>query len=278
VFPPRHSALDGVRVALLESRMAGELTGLVRRYGGVVQSVPAVREAPLDCADTVADFLNRSAVATPRVFVFLTGAGVTALLDETQRQGRLPEMISSLRAGTIVCRGPKPSCALKRYGVNPHFVAASPYTSDEVIESISGVGLNGADVSIVHYGERNETLALALRQRGALLDELCLYEWRLPDDIRPLQDLIRGLVQRELDAVVFTSQVQWRHLRQVASTLGLVDALVDALNNHVVVAAVGPICSAALAEAGVPPHVVPENPKMGPLVAALAQHFCRAGV
>jgi uroporphyrinogen-III synthase len=119
---------------------------------------------------------------------------------------------------------------------------------------------------------------LALRQRGALLDELCLYEWRLPDDIRPLQDLIRGLVQRELDAVVFTSQVQWRHLRQVASTLGLVDALVDALNNHVVVAAVGPICSAALAEAGVPPHVVPENPKMGPLVAALAQHFCRAGV
>jgi len=88
-----------------------------------------------------------------------------------------------------------------------------------------------------------------------------------------LQDIARGIVARDVDAIVFTSQVQWKHLTRVASDLGLAEAVVQALNTDVVVASVGPVCSAALAEAGVVPRVVPENPKMGPLVAALAQYF-----
>jgi uroporphyrinogen-III synthase len=85
--------------------------------------------------------------------------------------------------------------------------------------------------------------------------------------------LARDIVGREVDAIIFTSQVQWKHLRRVASDLSLVEALVQALNTDVIVASVGPICSAALTDAGVRPRVVPDNPKMGPLVAALAQHF-----
>ena len=130
-----------------------------------------------------------------------------------------------------------------------------------------------AEVTLVHYGERNESLSDELRQRSAALNELCLYEWRLPEDVGPLQDLTRDLVKLEVDAVVFTSQVQWKHLLRVATALGLGDDLVHALNSNVVVAAVGPICSAALDAAGVHPRVIPDNPKMGPLVAALAEYF-----
>jgi uroporphyrinogen-III synthase len=273
VFPPRHNALDGVRVALLESRMAGELAHLVRRYGGVVRSAPAVREVSLDCAAAVTDFLNRVDGPGNRVHVFLTGAGATALFDEAQKQGRLPALTVSLKSGTIVCRGPKPTAALKRYGISPHLVAASPYTSLEVLDAIAGIDVAGAEVSVVHYGERSEVLAGALRTRGAILHELYVYEWQLPHDIVPMQDLVHALGQREVDAIVFTSQVQWKHLRRVAAPLGLGDALIDALNRHTVVAAIGPICSEVLAADGVRPVVVPDNPKMGPLVTALAQHF-----
>lgn len=271
--PPRRDGLFGVRVALLEARMAGELAELVRRYGGVVRSAAAVREVPVDCAGAVAGFLKRIAEPIHRVHIFLTGAGATALLDEAERQGQLPAVIASLKRGTVMCRGPKPTAALKRYGISPNVVAVSPYTSHELLEAIAGIDLTGVEVSVVHYGERNEALTLALRQRGAILHELCVYEWRLPDDIAPLEALVRALVQRKADAVIFTSQVQWKHLRQVASTLGLCDDLIRALNSDVVVAAVGPICSAALENAGVRPVVVPDNPKMAPLVNALAQYF-----
>jgi uroporphyrinogen-III synthase len=260
-------------VALLEARMAGELADLVRRYGGVVRSAPAVREAALDCTEIVADFLNRLRVSAHRVHIFLTGAGATALLQEAERQGQLAFAVETLKLGTIVCRGPKPTAALKRYGLSPDVSTPSPYTSSELLEAMAGIDLEGIEATVIHYGERSDVLTGVLRQRGALLDELCVYEWLLPDDVGPLEELAHAIVRRELDAVIFTSQVQWKHLRQVASTLGLADAVIQALDKDIVVAAVGPICSAALTVAGVRPRVVPENPKMGPLVAALAQHF-----
>ena len=227
----------------------------------------------MDCADAVADFLTRLEAPARRVYVFLTGAGATALLQEAERQNRLPFALEALQNGTIVCRGPKPMAALQRYGLRPHVSTASPYTSNEMLDAMARIDLADADVTVVHYGERGEALAGALRLRGAALNELLLYEWRLPDDIGPLQDLARDVVTREVDAVIFTSQVQWKHLLHVASDLGLADAVVQALRADMVVAAVGPICSAALTEAGVRPQVVPDNPKMGPLVAALAEYF-----
>jgi uroporphyrinogen-III synthase len=253
--------------------MGSELAELVRRYGGVVRSAPAVREAPLDCADVVAEFLKRLQTPARRVHVFLTGAGVTALFEEAEHQERLPFIIESLKEGTIVCRGPKPTAALKRYGVNPHACAGSPYTRHELLDAMEGMDLYGAEVTVVHYGERSEALADALRLRGGSLNELCVYEWRLPDDIGPLQALARDIVTRDVDAVIFTSQVQWKHLLRVASDLGLAEKVIQGLNTDVVVASVGPICSTVLTDAGVRPRVVPDNSKMGPLVAALAQHW-----
>ncbi len=85
----------------------------------------------------------------------------------------------------------------------------------------------GSEVTVVHYGERNETLARELGLRGAELNELCVYEWRLPDDLGPLQDMARAVVRREVDAVIFTSQVQWKHLLSVASDLDLAGALIE---------------------------------------------------
>lgn len=256
--------------------MGSELAELVRRYGGVVRSVPAVREAPLDCAGVVAGFLGRLHAPARQIHVFLTGAGATTLLQEVERQGQLGFAVESLKRGTIACRGPKPAAALKKYGLNTNVSASSPFTSHDLLEAMACLDLSGADITVIHYGERSDTLADALRERGATLHELCVYEWRLPEDLGPLEELTRAIIRGDVDTLIFTSQVQWKHLCQVASAMGLETALVEALNTDVVVAAVGPICSAALTEAGVRPRVVPHNPKMGPLVAALAHHFSTA--
>ena len=260
-------------MALLEARMAGEMADLVRRYGGSVRSAAAVSEQPVDCADVVSDLLRRLDYQAKRIFVFLTGVGATLLFEEAERQGRLPLLLDALKHATVACRGPKPTAALKRFGVTPSMSAADPYTTSELLDAMRSVDLVDIDVTLVHYGERSDLLANALRARGASLQELCVYEWRLPDDIGPLQDLIRQIGAREVDAVIFTSQVQMKHMLRVASEMGFEPSLRDALKLDVVVASVGPVCSAALREAGIEPHVEPVSPKMGPLVAALAEHF-----
>jgi uroporphyrinogen-III synthase len=131
----------------------------------------------------------------------------------------------------------------------------------------------GKRIALVHYGERNETVADALRQRGASFHEICLYEWRLPDDTLPLEQLVNEIIEGKVDAIAVTSQIQIRHVFQIADKLGRIEALVDALGRKVVVAAVGPVCASALRAHGIVPHVQPSHPKMGPMLIALADYF-----
>jgi uroporphyrinogen-III synthase len=269
---PRHG-LAGVRVALLEARMGAEMRELLDRYGAATRVVAAVREAPIDSAAAVSALLDRLEGSPGQIVVFLTGVGATSLFTEADRQGRLDALLHSLRRATIICRGPKPTAVVKRYGLAVPLPVPQPYTSDELLAVLEPLQLEHAAVTLVHYGERNARLAEAIARRGATLHDICVYEWRLPDDLRPLETLVRDILAGQFDAVIFTSQIQGRHVLRVADAMQLRDPLVRALNEHVVVAAMGPVCKAALEELGVAPQVVPVVPKMGPLVSSLAAHF-----
>jgi uroporphyrinogen-III synthase len=250
--------------------MSGELSDLVLRFGGVPYSAQAVREVPrLEQVPALIDALSEKRFS---IVVFLTGAGVMALMREAERLGRLEETLTALRATTIACRGPKPSGALNRYNVPVQIKAIEPYTTRELLDGLSGVDLSAKGVALVHYGEPNHALANELGARDARLEEWCLYEWLLPEDIRPLAALVGQLIDRRVDAIAFTSQIQWRNLFQLAAEGGKADELVSVLNDHIIVAAIGPVCAAALRAQGITPDVLPAHPKMGPLIAALADY------
>ena len=109
--------LDGMRIATLEARMTGALASLISKRGGEPLSAPALREAPLDCAEDVRYLLDKLESEELDVVVFQTGVGARALFKEADRQGGLPFLLSALRGVTTVCRGPKPTAALKQVDV-----------------------------------------------------------------------------------------------------------------------------------------------------------------
>ena len=84
-----------------------------------------------------------------------------------------------------------------------------------------------------------------------------------------MQSLLTGGV----DALAVTCQVQFRHLFEVAERRQRAEELLRALNERVVVGAVGVTCNVVLQSFGVRPKVIPDHPKMGPLVAALMRHL-----
>jgi uroporphyrinogen-III synthase len=268
--------LHGARVGLLESRLSTELAELVRRMGGTPVPAPSVREVPHP--EETAAFVDQMASGRFAVVVFQTGAGATALFRDAGERGRLPAVVAALKAATIVCRGPKPTAVIRRHGLEPTLIPQKPFTTHEVIDALQPVDLAGRDVALVHYGERNVALAAALANRGARLAEACPYEWTLPEDVEPLRALVRERESR-VDAVVFTSQVQVRHLFAVARDMKLRDELERSLNGDLIVAVVGPVSADALKEEGVAADVQPADPKIGPLLNALADYIelTRAG-
>jgi uroporphyrinogen-III synthase len=204
--------------------------------------------------------------------IALTGAGISRLLAEAQGLDRLDAAVTALRRTVTVCRGPKPSGVLRQYGVDVTIRAAEPYTTETLLDALDGVELEGRAVAVLHYGERNETLADALRARGAGLTELCIYEWQLPEDVDALETLVGDLIEGRVQALAITSQIQCRHLFAIATVMGRDEALADALRSRVIVASIGPVCTAALAAFGVAPQVVPPQSKMGYLITALADY------
>jgi len=178
-----------------------------------------------------------------------------------------------MQRGGSICRGPKVVAALHREGLGATVKANSPYTTVDLVEALSALELTGHPVVLVHYGERNLPLVEALTAQGAVLLELLVYEWALPEDPGPLARAAEALIRGDLAAAAFTSQVQARHLMSVASRIGRRNQLVGALRSRVVVAAVGPTCARVLEELGIPPQVVPDPPKMGSMLEALVDRL-----
>lgn len=272
------------RVALLEARMRPELARLVEKHGGEPVCVPALEERPeADDAKTTR-IVTGLANGDYDVAVFMTGIAASLLFEGAERIGRRGELVAGLRRVTTVCRGPKPTAALRGFGVTPTLTARESltsresFTSAEVIDALGALKLVGSRVLLFHHGERADSLAETLIARQAIVDEQWLYRWHPPADSSRLEWLVQSLIEGQVDALAITCQVQFRHLFEVAERLGLSHELVRALNERIIVAAVGPTCQAILQVHGVEVDVVPDHPKMGPLIVALMRHLERTAV
>lgn len=259
----------GARVALLESRLADETATLVRRLGGDPISAPAVFEIEIDADDEIEAFVERLASAPDSIVVFLTGAAVTRVFAAAERLGRASALQHGLGQARLVARGPKPTGALARRGLMHVHPVAEPFTTADVIAALQDLPTDQQSATIVHYGERNEAIVNALQGRGLRVSELTVYEWRLPADVTPLSTAIDALIGGEIPVVAFTSQIQVRHMLEVAGSRRA--ALLHALDSRVLVGAVGPTCAAACTDAGMHDVITPHHPKLYPLLQSLAQ-------
>jgi len=258
--------------------MSYELARLVEKHGGAPLCVPAVGEEPISDPEAVSRVLDELAAQQHEVVIFMTGVAVALLFELAEQLGRRVELVAALRRVTTVCRGPKPSAALRGFGVPPTSSARAPFTVAEVVDTLSDLEIGGRSVLLFHYGERSATIAETLLARRAELHECWLYRWEMPDDVPALEHLVHRILAGEVDAVALTCQIQFRHLYRVAERLELERSLLGALNDQVVTAVIGPTCRAVLEAYGVQPRVMPEHPKMGPLVAALMRHLAQAGL
>jgi uroporphyrinogen-III synthase len=210
--------------------------------------------------------------ATPLdLAVFQTGVGTDRLLGAAEAAGLADAIAARLEAAVVLARGPKPLAVLLRRRVRVDRRTPEPHTTAEVVQLIED-DLSGRRVMLQHYGAPNVDLATLLRTRGADLVEISTYQWRLPLDIDPIRRFLVRLEAGELDLTVFTSASQVDNLFHVAELEGVDDRLAGWLGTRTEVAAVGPVCSAALRARDVPVRVEPVRPKMVPLVRALCDH------
>jgi uroporphyrinogen-III synthase len=269
-----HASFDGLRVLSVESRRAVEVAKLIRTYGGEPFVVPAMREVPLHSNRQALAFADDLLANKVDLVIFLTGVGVRALLDIVQTKHDREQFLSALRAVKVVARGPKPVAALRDLRVPVVATAAEPSTWREMMTALNaefGDSLQTMRVAVQEYGASNPELLAELSERCAEVTKVPVYQWALPEDLRPLREAVHSVANGSVDVVLFMTAVQVIHLFQVAEEMGLRDELSAGLRSRVVVS-IGPTTSEELAHYGITPDFEPSRPKMGFIVNEAAQY------
>jgi uroporphyrinogen-III synthase len=271
-------AFDGRRVLVLESRRAREMATLVTTYGGEPISAPSMREVPLESNTEALAFADGLDGGAFDLVILLTGVGTRALIAAVERvRGSRDGLIAALQRTKIVARGPKPVAALREVRVPVWLIAPEPNTWREILSALDDrrdeLPLKNLRVAVQEYGVSNPDLLAGLRDRGAIVTPVPVYQWALPEDLEPLRAACRTVAAGKVDVALFTTATQVVHLLKVAETMGLRGPVSDGLRKAVV-ASIGPTTSEELREQGVLPDMEASHPKMGFLVREAAE---RAG-
>lgn len=265
-------SLNNLTIAITEHRRERELKTLIEHYGATVVSCPLLEEVPVANRTKLQEFVRFIVDGQLDMIVFFTGVGVSFIVKEAQAMGVMTLFIDALKEAKLVARGPKPIKALRELKLKPDLVPKIP-TSEGLLELLDSSLLLGRSVGVQLYGSPNREFCSEIERRGANLQTVQVYNYGPVSDQVRVVEFIDGLVSGVADVVAFTSAPQVRSLFHSAKVNGLTDGLMASLNGQLKIAAVGEVTMRAINELGLDVAILPDNPRMGSLAKAIADHF-----
>jgi uroporphyrinogen-III synthase len=263
---------NGLTVLTLESRRGQEMSRLIETYGGKPMHAPAMREVPLSSNTEALKFADALFEGKFDAVVFLTGVGARALSKVVEGVHPTEKFFEALRKISVVARGPKPVAVLREWKVPVTLAAPEPNTWHEVLQAIDDnkLDLRGKQVAVQEYGVSNPELLEGLRERGAHVTPVPVYQWELPEDTGPLRAAVEEVIARRVDVALFTTSVQIHHLFQIAEQDGKKGELKAGMES-LVKASIGPTTSETLQTYELLVDLEASHPKMGYLVKEAAE-------
>ena len=185
------STLPGVLVTRPEHQ-GSELAGAIRRAGGKAFELPVLHIEFRDPEEIARDAAR---IGQSEIIVFVSRNAVSGGLDTLNVAG-----------ATIAAVGPATRRALEDSGCAVHIVPEGRFDSEHLLMHPDLQDVSGKNIAIVRGTHGRELLADTLRERGATVAHLAVYERKIasPDPLRIAQISDRWN-RGEIDAVVVMS-------------------------------------------------------------------------
>ena len=260
-------ALEGRTVGVLEARMTDTSRRSSSAKARAVVRAPALAEAVVDATAEIKAWTETLVEDRYDIVVFLTGVGVTRLLDEIERLGYLDAVRAALGRTTVVA--PRPEAV---GGARP---ARHRRRRSRVPGAVDDAGRRrhraracrspASGSALVHFGERNAPARR--RHPGGAARRSTSSGLRVAAAGRPRPARRAGRRSPSTAASTRSSSParsrcatssRWRRRSEREAPL------IEALNAWTVTASIGPTCSAALVARGIAPRIEPTRPKLRP--------------
>jgi uroporphyrinogen III methyltransferase/synthase len=239
--------LAGATVAVTRARaQASGLAAKLRSLGADVVEAPAIRIAPLEGPAPDPSRYDLVCLTSPN--------GVRLLFERFARAGRDARALAGARIAAI---GPGTAAALREHGVIAD-VVPERFTAEGLLQALAG--RPARHVLVARAAEARDVLPETLRERGAEVDVVALYE-TLAEPLTAEQ----LAAARSADYITFTSSSTVRYFLEAVGELDARPRLIS----------IGPVTSAALRERGLEPDVEAERHDVDGLVEALVADATR---
>ena len=242
--------LAGRRVVVTRARaQASGFASTLRDLGAEVVELPAIRIEPrLDTPEVVAAV---EALHTYALVCVTSPNGAHLLFEAMAVGGRDARALAN---ATVAAIGPGTARALAEHGISADIVPER-FVAEALAEALAPVEVQGRPVLVARAAEARDVLPDALRERGAEVDVVALYE-----TVRetPTAEAIEAA--READYLTFTSS---------STVRSLVEALGERVPRDARVVSIGPVTSDAARGAGLEVAVEAKRHDIEGLLAAL---------
>ena len=256
--------LFGRRIVVTRSReQADELIDVLEGLGAEAIPAPTIRIAPPE--DLAALDRACAEAATYDWLVFTSSNAVDAFLDRLLAATDVREL-----KGVRICTvGEATASRLARYGIRVDLMP-QVFRVESLVEALRSSGdLRGKRILYPRADIARDVLADELRALGAEVADVVAYRTMVGTPERDGDyDIYRMLLDRQIDAVTFTSAST---VRNFAEILGR-DQAADLLRTTVV-ASIGPVTAEAAQQLDIATTVMPERYTIPDLVDALVEHF-----
>ncbi len=266
--------LKGRTVAITRPQGQAEEAGkLIEEKGGIPYYIPAIEIKGLTNFAPVKKFVSELQKAQVDYTIFMSTNGVKYLFSAAENLKQSSELKAGLAKTFVIAVGPRTAQALKEeYQVHVELVPLK-YSSDGLIECLQTKKISGKKIRIPRTSNATPTLTEKLREMGADVEEIYVYESGLPVGNEMKDSFFKDLTSGKIDAIVFGSGLSAKNIFKMLSEKASMETLSALINDKVTTVAIGPTTAEALKELGIKVDVVPQDYLFEEALTALARHW-----
>lgn len=250
---PAHSLQNKTVMIPRGKAHAKSFSELVAKNGGIPVEIPLIAFQPVKASEKLLKTLTD--LHTYDWIIFTSNVTVETFYSFFKKGEVLLPKIAVI--------GEKTKEVLVDMGERVDFVPEE-YVAEGFIDEFLPHVNQGERILIPKGNLARDYISAALKEKGAIIDEIIIYETFMPDESRG--KLVKMLSDESLDILTFTSPSTIDHFMKIVEENQLRDKL-----EHCIVACIGPVSKRKAEQRGLKVHAMPEKYTVEEMLKSVAK-------
>lgn len=226
-----------------------EAIKIIEEYGGEVLVAPTL-ELVITNTQPLKDLCRKADELDWLIFT-----SPTSILSLFKHCKNLKDRLNTKCKIAVI--GPRTANYLAEYGLEADLIPTE-YTAEGLLELFEDIDIKDNNIGLPRTLAARDVLPLGLKKRGAHVLLVEAYKSGLPHDRSQVNQLVKSIINREVDAVTFTSTLTATNLFKMVDGKDKENLLEPLRSGEVLVAAIGPVTARALKKYNIP-TITPEE-------------------